>query len=84
MTRLMGSRGCHTHMDSSGCFVCPIGSECQKPDAGEQFDAMLEALEAVLRCPSIGSDGPGSSTIVIQDFNLKAIRAAIAKAKGLG
>ena len=43
---------------------------------------LLEALEAFLRAPHIGSDGPGSSTIVVQEFNLKAARAAIAKARG--
>ena len=43
---------------------------------------LLEALEAFLRAPSVGSGGPGSSTIVVQDFNLRAARAAIAKATG--
>lgn len=43
---------------------------------------LLEALEAFLRAPSIGSDGPGSLTIVVQEFRLKDARAAIAKAKG--
>lgn len=43
---------------------------------------LLEALKSFLRAPSIGSDGPGSHTIVIQDFNLRAARAAIAKATG--
>lgn len=43
---------------------------------------LLEALESFLRVPSIGSSGPGSSTIVVQDFNLRAARAAIAKATG--
>jgi hypothetical protein len=43
---------------------------------------LLEALEAFLRAPSIGSDGPGSHTIVVQDFNIRAARAAITKATG--
>lgn len=43
---------------------------------------LLDALEAFLRAPSVGSDGPGSSTIVVQDFNLRAAHAAVAKAKG--
>ncbi len=43
---------------------------------------LLAALESFLRAPSIGSNGPGSSTIVVQDFNFRAARAAIAKAKG--
>lgn len=43
---------------------------------------LLEALEAFLRAPSVGSSGPSSSTIVVQDFNLRAARAALAKAKG--
>lgn len=44
-------------------------------------DALLacaEALAAFLRAPSVGSDGPGSATIVVQDFNLRAARAALA------
>lgn len=43
---------------------------------------LLEALSAFLRAPSVGSNGPGSSTIVVQDFNLRAARDAIAKATG--
>lgn len=43
---------------------------------------LLDALESFLRAPSVGSDGPGSSTIVVQDFNIRAARAAIAAAKG--
>lgn len=43
---------------------------------------LLEALNAFLRAPSIGSEGPGSSTIVVQEFNLRAARAAVAKATG--
>ncbi len=41
---------------------------------------LLAALEAFLRAPSVGSNGPGSSTIVVQDFNLRAARAAVEKA----
>ena len=43
---------------------------------------LLAALESFLRAPSVGSGGPGSITIVVQDFNLRAARAAIAKATG--
>ena len=43
---------------------------------------LLEALRAFLRAPSLGSAGPGSVTIAVQDFNLRAARAAIAKATG--
>jgi hypothetical protein len=43
---------------------------------------LLEALKSFLRAPSVGSDGPGSHTIVVQDFNIKAAKAAIAKATG--
>lgn len=43
---------------------------------------LLAALEAFLRAPSVGSGGPGSSTIVVQEFNRRAARAAIAKARG--
>jgi hypothetical protein len=45
-------------------------------------DDLLEAVKSYLRCPSVGSDGPGSSTIVVQEFNRKAAQAAIAKAEG--
>jgi hypothetical protein len=43
---------------------------------------ILDALKAFMRAPSVGSDGPGSSTIVVQDFNRRAAREAIAKAEG--
>ena len=43
---------------------------------------LLEALESFLRAPHIGSSGPGSCTIEVQEFNLKAARAAIARAMG--
>lgn len=49
---------------------------------GETARELLAALQAFLRAPSIGSDGPGSLTIVVQEFNLKAARAAIAKGEG--
>ncbi len=42
---------------------------------------LLEALKSFLRAPSIGSDGPGSSTIVIQEYNRRAALAAVAKAE---
>ena len=45
---------------------------------------LLEALEAFQRAPSVGSAGPGSVTIAVQAFNLRAARAAIAKATGEG
>lgn len=41
---------------------------------------LLEALQAFLRAPSIGSNGPGSVTIEVQTFNLIAARSAIEKA----
>ncbi len=43
---------------------------------------LLAALRAFLRAPSVGSDGPGSITIVVQDFNMQAARTAIARAEG--
>lgn len=51
-------------------------------EMANQIDELLEALKSFLRAPSVGSNGPGSTTIVVQDFNLKAARAAIAKAEG--
>jgi len=61
---------------------------CRLPHTSGQRDQaliaaapeLLAALEAFLRAPSVGSNGPGSSTIVVQDFNLRAAREAIAKA----
>jgi len=45
-------------------------------------DELLAALKAFLRAPSLGSSGPGSVTIEVQSFNLKAAEAAIRKAEG--
>jgi len=36
-----------------------------------------EILHAFLRAPSVGSDGPGSSTIVVQEYHIKAARTAL-------
>jgi hypothetical protein len=41
---------------------------------------LLEALESFLRAPSSGSAGMGSVNLVVQEFNLRAARVAIAKA----
>lgn len=35
------------------------------------YSELLAALQAFMRAPSIGSNGPGSSTIVVQEFNLR-------------
>lgn len=43
---------------------------------------LLAALEAFLRAPAVGSAGPGSITLAVQEFNIRAARAAIAKAGG--
>lgn len=43
---------------------------------------LLAALESFLRAPSIGSNGPGSVSIEVQSFNLKAAHAACKKARG--
>ena len=48
----------------------------------KQRNELLDALRAFLRAPSVGSAGPGSVTIAVQDFNLRAARAAIAKVTG--
>lgn len=45
--------------------------------------ALMEACRAILRAPSIGSEGPGSSTLVVQEFVLRAVRAALATAEQL-
>jgi len=46
------------------------------------IDLLVKSLESFLRCPSVGSDGPGSSTLRVMDFNLDDARSAIAKHKG--
>ncbi|MFM2253773.1 MAG: hypothetical protein RJB68_2110 [Pseudomonadota bacterium] len=48
----------------------------------KEREALLDALKSFLRAPSVGSNGPGSITIVVQDFNMKAARTAIAEAQG--
>lgn len=42
--------------------------------------AMFKALESFLRSPSVGSDGPGTITLRVTDYNLKAAKEALAKA----
>lgn len=51
-------------------------------EANARISELEEILHAFLRAPSTGSDDPGSHTIVVQDFNIKAAKAAIAKATG--
>jgi len=43
---------------------------------------LLAACRAVLRAPSVNSDGPGSSTIVLQDYRRSEIIKAVEKAEG--
>ena len=43
----------------------------------EDKKKLEEVLGSFLRAPHIGSDGPGSSTIVVQEFNLKAARVLL-------
>lgn len=43
---------------------------------------LMEALHAFLRAPHAGSGGMGATNITVQDFNLRAAKAAIAKATG--
>jgi hypothetical protein len=74
------ARNCETITIGGGEF----GPEELKR-AADMLDAnadLVNALKSFLRAPSVGSNGPGSTTIVVQDFNLKAARAAIAKAEG--
>ena len=40
---------------------------------------LQEVVKAFLRAPHVGSDGPGSSTIVIQEFHLREARAPVKK-----
>lgn len=39
---------------------------------------LRDALHAFLRAPSVGSDGPGSVTLVVQTYNLDVARDALA------
>jgi hypothetical protein len=74
------ARNCETITIGGGEF----GPEELKR-AADMLDAnsdLVNALKSFLRAPSVGSNGPGSTTIVVQDFNLKAARDAIAKAEG--
>jgi hypothetical protein len=73
-----------------------VSALCERLNATERLDPtadagdgsggpdpdLLEALQAFLRAPSIGSSGPGSVTIEVQTFNINNARAAIAKALG--
>jgi hypothetical protein len=84
IAKIMG-RGSHEHIDSSGAFICPLGSTCDKPNAGEQFDAMLEALE--LAAPWLGKLIANNVHLECVMPNhavrtLQKVEAAIAKAKG--
>jgi nitroreductase len=51
-------------------------------EANARISELEEILHAFLRAPSTGSDGPGSSTIVIQEYHLRDARAALKAAKG--
>lgn len=42
-----------------------------------QRDELLTALKSYLRAPSVGSNGPGSATIVVQEFNVRAAKAVV-------
>lgn len=70
-------------------FVTLAGGDTVRvPDTenGNLFAAapeLLAALESFLRAPSIGSNGPGTGTIVVQTYNVRAAERAIAKAKGV-
>jgi hypothetical protein len=51
-------------------------AELRRLDAVEaENNKLREVLHAFLRAPSVGSNGPGSITIVVQDFNMSAARA---------
>jgi len=72
------------HYEFTGTQIVAQMRDCQhQAEYAELFAAapdLLAALESFLRAPSIGSSGPGSVVIEVQDFTLKAARAAIAKA----
>jgi uncharacterized protein YciI len=50
-------------------------------EANARISELEEILHAFLRAPSTGSDGPGSSTIVIQEYHLRDARAALKATK---
>ena len=52
--------------------------ESDRADKAETENAQLrEMVKVFLRAPSVGSDGPGSHTIVVQDFNLREARRLV-------
>lgn len=53
-------------------------TELRRLDA--ENNELREVLHAFLRAPCVGSNGPGSITIVVQDYNMKAARAMFAAA----
>ena len=65
------------------CFMMMRGNSLHEDEANASLIAaapeLLEALEAFLRAPSIGSNGMGSVSIEVQDFNLKAAHALLAR-----
>jgi len=48
--------------------------------ANARIRELEKILHSFLRAPSVGSDGPGSSTIVVQEYHIRAARTAL-KAK---
>ena len=62
------------------CWNACEGIPTEALEAGVVKD-LPGALKSFLRAPSVGSRGPGTSTIVIQEFNRRAARAALAKAQ---
>lgn len=58
-----------------------IGTEDCLNHTNVKLQELVEAAESFLRAPSIGSDGPGSCTIVVQEYNIRRVKAAINAAK---
>lgn len=71
-------------LDNDGDLVATmLGNQESDAATARLFAAspdLLDALQALLRAPSIGSSGPGSVTIEVQTFNLNAARDAVARA----
>jgi hypothetical protein len=73
----------HSHIDSSGCFECPLGSACDMPNAGQQFDAMIETLKGCLEWMEVNYPKTNHNQAQrIADKPIFKLRDAIATAQG--
>lgn len=74
-------------MESANCWANEIDTRLKAAAELRRLHAvnqeLLDALRAFLRAPAVGSGGMGATTIVVQDFNLRAAQVAIAKVEAV-